>query len=260
MSQLRKILCCLVFGAVLSAGPFSSHAQGAGPVLVLAAASLANVMEEVGDSYEAQTGSRVVFSFAGSMTLARQIEASSGADIFISADSETMDYLQERNLISDATREDLLANTLVLVAPADASQALTVEPGFDLLGALDGGRLAVANTDTVPAGRYARAALENLAVWNSVAGSLAEGEDVRAALSFVARGEAPLGIVYATDAAVEPRVRIVGRFPESSHPPIRYPAALTREARPEAAAFLAFLREGTARHIFENAGFGVVAP
>jgi molybdate transport system substrate-binding protein len=260
MPQLRKILVLLILGTLFAWVPSGSRAQGTDPVLVFAAASLADVMEDVGDAYRVETGSRIVFSFAGSMTLARQIEASSGADVFISADSETMDYLEVRNLIETTSRIDLLANELVLISPADAETSLSILPGFDLHGELGDGRLAVANTLAVPAGRYARAALENLGVWEGVASALAEAEDVRAALALVARGEAPLGIVYATDAMIEPRVRIVATFPENSHPPIRYPAALTRDARSGAAEFLAYLKGDAAAGIFEAAGFRVVSP
>jgi molybdate transport system substrate-binding protein len=189
------------------------------------------------------------------MTLARQIEASSGADVFISADLESMDYLESRGLILSSKRKNLLQNELVLVAPADSPLQLTLTPGFALAEALGGGRLATANIVSVPAGRYARSALDALGAWESVSNALAEGEDVRTALALVARAEAPLGIVYATDALVERRVRIVDRFPSSSHPPILYPAALTAEARPGAGAFLDYLGGSEAQSLFESAGF-----
>ena len=217
-----------------------TRAQEKSTVLVFGAASLSNVLEEIGDVYETQTGNKVVFSFAGSMTLARQIEASSGVAVFVSADLDSMDYLDERGLILSSTRENLLQNELVLIAPEDSSVRLNIVPGFALVDALGGGRLAVANIASVPAGRYARAALDSLGVWDEVSNSLAESEDVRTALSFVARGEASLGIVYATDAVVESRVRIVSSFPESSHPSILYPVALTTEAKPGAQEFFEF--------------------
>jgi molybdate transport system substrate-binding protein len=251
-------LVALLSALALSAAPL--QAQEGERLLVFGAASLTDALTEIGAAFESETGRDVAFAFAGSMTLARQIEASSGADLYISADTESMDYLDSRGFIDRATRVDLLANALVLIAPANAPVTLEIEPGFALSEALEGGRLALANTRTVPAGRYARAALESLAVWDGVAVMLAEAEDVRGALAFVARGEAPLGIVYATDAAIEPRVTVVGRFPETSHPPILYPAALTSEARPGAKEFLDFLRRDTARQVFEAAGFGVLAP
>jgi molybdate transport system substrate-binding protein len=201
----------------------------------------------------------VVFSFAASMTLARQIELSAGADVFIAADVESMDYLDQRSRIVKATRQDLLGNRLVLVAPASSSVSLDMTPGMRIAEALAGGRLAMANVEAVPAGRYGRAALTALGVWGSVAGRLAQGDDVRTALSYVARGEAPLGIVYATDARVEPRVRVVGTFPQNTHPPIVYPVALTSEAKPEAVQFLEYLQSTQARAIFERAGFTVLA-
>jgi molybdate transport system substrate-binding protein len=256
-----KFISLLLSGLVLGLATSQAQAQHGEPILVFAAASLSNALTEIGERYESETGDEVAFSFAASMTLARQIEASGGVDIFVAADPESMDYLAEKGLIASASRFDLLGNSLVLVAPADSDAALDVEPGFALAEALGGGRLAVAGTVAVPAGRYARAALTALGVWDSVAPLVAEGEDVRAALSFVARGEAPLGIVYATDAAAEPRVRIVSHFPASSHPPILYPVALTADARPEAARFVEYLMTGAARDIFEMAGFMVpIAP
>jgi molybdate transport system substrate-binding protein len=189
------------------------------------------------------------------MILAKQIEASSGADLFISADAESMDYLDQRNLIARSTRINLSGNRLVLVAPTDSTIALRIAPGFKLAEALRGGRLALANTETVPAGRYCKAALMALGVWDSVKDRLAQGEDVRAALAYVARGEAPLGIVYATDARIDPKVRVVASFPDNPRDPILYPAALTRDAKPEAAAFLAYLKGPDARAAFERAGF-----
>ena len=260
MRRLRTLLGLAALCGGLTLVQTPARAQSEAPILIFAAASLTDAMEEIGALYESETGRPVTFAFAGSMTLARQIEASAGPDLYLSADVESMDYLQARGFVREETRVDLLSNELVFIAPADRPLALNVEDGFDLSQALGGGRLAVANTLTVPAGRYARAALESLGAWDEAEAALAEGEDVRAALSFVARGEAPLGIVYATDAAIEPRVSIAGRFPRGSHPPIRYPAALTRDARPEAEDFLAFLRTGAALRIFERAGFVVLAP
>jgi molybdate transport system substrate-binding protein len=243
--------------AMLFSGPACAAEQR--PILVFAAASLSNVLSDIGRSYESSGEGRITFSFAASMTLARQIEASSGADLFIAADSESMDYVQARNLIDARSRRNLLRNRLVLVGARDWRGMLQIAPRFPLLQALGGGRLALADTGSVPAGRYARAALISLGVWDGVAPRLAEGEDVRAALAYVARGEAPLGIVYATDARVEPRVRVVGTFPENTHPPIVYPAALTRDARAPAASFLAYLGSPAARRAFEAAGFTMFA-
>jgi molybdate transport system substrate-binding protein len=225
---------------------------------VFAAASLADAMNDVGMAYQSKTGTAPILSTASSAMLARQIEASGGADVFLSADTDWMDYLQSRALLALGTRRNLLGNRLVLIAPADARVALAIAPHFKLLGALHGGRLSIADPDSVPAGRYARTALTRLGVWPSVADRSLNAENVRVALSYVARGEAPLGIVYRTDALGEKRVQIVATFPENSHAPIVYPAALTKDAGPEARAYLAFLSSPQARAIFARYGFIVL--
>ena len=230
----------------------------AADVTVFTAASLTDALTQVGDAYKQDAGKTVVFSFAASPALARQIEASSGADIFISADADWMDYLDSRGLIQHASRIDLLGNRLVLIAPADSRIALAVTPRFDLAGALGNGRLALADPTSVPAGKYAKAALTSLGVWQAVENKIVPAENVCVALAYVARGEAPLGIVYLTDARAEPRVRVVSAFPDESYPRIVYPAALTREAKPEARAFLAYLSSSRAKAIFEKAEFSVL--
>jgi len=222
---------------------------------VFAAASLSDALGDVAKAYQAKTGTLPALSFAASSTLARQIEASRGADLFISADTDWMDYLDSRGLIAHETRKNLLGNKLVLIAPASANVSLAIAPHFDLLGALKGGRLAIADPDTVPAGRYARTALSTLGVWNSVVNRTVNAENVRVALSYVARGEAPLGIVYATDAYGEKSVRIVAAFPDNTHAAIVYPAALTRDAGPGARKFLDFLSGPEASAIFQKDGF-----
>jgi molybdate transport system substrate-binding protein len=224
-------------------------------LLVFAAASLSEALDEVGRAFTARTGVRVNASYAASSVLAKQIEAGAPADAFFSADLTWVDYLDERGLLKRGSRRDVLGNALVLIAPADSLLRLTIAPGFDLTAALGEGRLATADPDSVPAGKYARAALTKLGVWQSVSDRLVRGENVRAALAYVARGEAPLGIVYQTDAQAEKRVRVVGVFPEDSHPPITYPLALTIRARPEAARFADFLTSDTARQIFTRYGF-----
>jgi molybdate transport system substrate-binding protein len=236
--------------------PAFAGAQPAAPVTVFAAASLTDSLKSVADAYQAKTGNKITLSFGASSTLARQIEQGAQADIFMSADSDWMDYLQKKDLISPATRKDLLGNRLVLVAAADA-KAVKIAPHFDLAGALGDGRLALADPASVPAGKYAKAALTSLGVWDSVAAKIAPAENVRVALEYVARGEAPYGIVYATDAKVSPALRVVGTFPEISHPPIVYPAALTKTASPGAKAFLDFLDGAQAHAIFEKAGFTI---
>jgi molybdate transport system substrate-binding protein len=227
----------------------------AADVTVFAAASLSDALNEIATDYKRDTGKDVAVSLAASSVLAHQIEASSGADIFISADLDWMDYLDNKGLIAHDSRENLLGNRLVLVAARDANVGIAIVPHFDLNAALHGGRLAIADPDTVPAGKYGRTALTALGAWSAVSDHLATAENVRVALAYVARGEAPLGIVYETDAKAEPNVKVVGVFPENSHPPILYPAALTKDAKPAARAFLNYLASSRARAIFAKDGF-----
>jgi len=254
LSINRRALAALVLVLL----PLPAVGQPAtSPVTVFAAASLTDSLKAVAEAYKAKTGINVTLSFGASSTLARQIEQGAKADIFLSADSEWMDYLQSKSLLAQATRKNLLGNQLVLVAGPDASPAPRIAPHFDLAGALGGRRLAVADPASVPAGKYAKAALTSLGVWDRIASQLAPAENVRVALEYVARGEAPYGIVYATDAKVAPGVRVDGVFPESSHPPIVYPAALIKTASPSAKAFLDFLSSAQVRAIFQKAGFTV---
>jgi molybdate transport system substrate-binding protein len=238
---------------------FSTAAARAADVTVFAAASLGDALQAVGKSWQQKTGHTATFSFAASSALAKQIQSSPFADMFISADTDWMDYLDNRGLMAHDTRVNLLGNHLVLIAPLSSSLTLKIVPHFDIASALQGGRLAVADTDSVPAGKYAKTAMTALGVWNVVVDHLAQAENVRAALSYVARGEAPLGIVYTTDAMSEPKVHIVDTFPENTHQRIVYPAALTREAKPLAKDFLAYLEGPEASAIFAKAGFVVLA-
>lgn len=247
-SLVRALLAALL----TVVAPVAAHAAD---VTVFAAQSLSDALQDVGKAWQQKTGHTAVFSFAASSALAKQIEASAYADMFISADADWMDYLDSRGLVVHATRTNLLGNHLVLIVPSDSKTTIKITPHFDIVGALKGGRLAVADTDSVPAGKYAKAALSSLGVWDAVQDHLAPAENVRVALAYVARGEAPLGIVYTTDAISEPRVRIADMFPESTHPRILYPVALTKEAKPPAADFLMFLESPDARRIFEKAGF-----
>jgi molybdate transport system substrate-binding protein len=235
--------------------PLPAAAQGPG-VTVFAAASLTDSLKQVAATYKARTGAAVILSFGASSTLARQIEEGAAADIFFSADTDWMDYLEKAGDIAPGTRKDLLGNRLVLVAAADAKRAPPIAPGFDLAGALGNGKLAMADPASVPAGKYGKAALTALGVWDKVAAKVVEAENVRVALEYVARGEAPFGIVYATDAKIAP-VKVAGTFPENSHPPIVYPVALTKAASLAARAFLTFLEGPQARAIFTKAGFTV---
>ncbi len=221
--------------------------------------SLEEALDDAVRVYDNQSGDTVKISYAASSTLAKQIESGAPADLFISADLDWMDYLQQHNLIQPTTRKNLLGNGLVIVASAESDLKFDIKPGFDLAGALKGGHLAMADPDSVPAGKYGKAALEKLGVWNSVRTAVAPAENVRAALLSVSRGEAPLGIVYATDAAADPRVKIMGVFPEDTHPAIIYPAALTADSKnPSAARLLEFLASAAARPIFEKRGFTVL--
>ncbi len=254
----RRVVALLLFA--LGALPLRAvAAEPATQVVVFAAASLTDALGELGARYQQQSGRSVRLWFASSAILARQIDSGAGADVFLSADPEWMDYLEQRNLIAAGSRSDLLTNALVLVGPADGRQALKLVPHVALLAALDGGRLAMGDPDSVPAGRYAKAALIKLGVWAELEARLVRAENVRAALAYVARGEAPLGIVYATDAQADRKVRILDTFATDLHPAIRYPLALTRTASPEAAAFVAYLRGASAAGIFRKYGFGIAS-
>jgi len=252
MRRRSLVHLAAAFAAAAVAGTTRAQPR---PVLVFAAASLKTALDAIAAAWHRESGKEATISYAASSTLAKQIDNGAPAELFISADQEWMDYLQERNLIDPKTRIDLLGNRLVLTAPASTGSSTRIAPGFPLARLLGNGHLAMADPDAVPAGRYGKAALTALGVWQAVAGRIAAAENVRAALLLVARGEAPLGIVYQTDAAAEPGVRIVGAFPPDSHPPIVYPMALTRAAGPEAPALAAYLRGSAARALFEAQGF-----
>ena len=248
----------IVAAGFFAVTPPPARAQGE-DLVVFAAASLKNALDGVAKEWQKETGKSVKISYAASSALAKQMEHGAPAQMFISADVPWMDYVEQKGLIRKDTRFNLLGNRIVLIAPKDKAAAVDIKPGFDLAGLLGGGRLAVANVEAVPAGRYGKAALEKLGVWASVSGRLAQAENVRAALVLVSRGEAPLGIVYQTDAAADPGVRVVGAFPENTHPPIIYPVALTANAsHPDAAALLAYIRSPKAKTLFEAQGFAVL--
>ena len=225
-------------------------------LVVFATASMKDALDEVAGAWMKETGKKTAISYAASPALARQIEQGAPADLFISADVDWMDYLQRRNLIKSDTRANLAGNRVVLVAPGDSTVSLTLAPGANLAGALGNGRLAMADVVAVPAGKYGKAGLEALGLWAAVGDRIAQAENVRAALLLVSRGEAPLGVVYQTDAAADPKVRVVAAFPENSHPPIVYPMALTAtSSSPDAAGFLAYLKSAQARPMLEKQGF-----
>ena len=256
-TRLHWVPFILAIGLAISAAP--PAAAESRDVLVFAAASLKNALDDVAAQYQHETGKQATISYGASSALAKQIEAGAPADIFISADLDWMDYLAKQKLIEPKSRKNLLGNALVMVAPKDSRVELEIAPGFPLAELLAGGKLAMGDTSAVPAGKYGKAALENLGVWAAVEHSIAQAENVRAALLLVARKEAPLGIVYRSDAEAEPKVRIVGTFPDDSHPPIVYPAALVAgSTSAAAAAFLAYIELAKARPLFERQGFTVL--
>jgi len=256
MFPRRAFLLALALGIAVPAVP----ALAADSVVVFAAASLKNALDDVVAGYQTATGKTVTVSCGGSSALAKQIEAAAPADIFISADLAWMKDVHDKSLTVVATEKPLLGNEIVLVAPKDSTTAIAIAPGFDLASALGpDGHLAMANVDSVPAGKYGKAALTKLGVWDSVSGKVVQADDVRAALAFVARGEAPLGVVYATDAAAEPKVKVVATFPADSHPPIVYPVALlAASTNPDARDFLTYLESDAAKPAFIKQGFTIL--
>jgi molybdate transport system substrate-binding protein len=254
---MPKVLAILLTLAV-SVG-VSARATANEDVLVFAAASLQTVLDALAEPARRATGVQMRVSYAASSSLARQIENGAPAGVFISADLDWMDYLQQRKLVQASSRVNLAGNRLVLIASRSHPVPLKIAPGFPLATSLGTSRLALANPDAVPAGKYAKEALTNLKVWDSVATRIAATENVRAAMALVARGETPLGVVYATDARVEPGVVIVDTFAESLHAPIVYPAALLPQAGDGAAKILEFLKSETARKEFVAQGFTMAA-
>jgi molybdate transport system substrate-binding protein len=245
-----------------------AHALGSAPaalaqekvVTIFAAASMKNALDDINAVFTKATGIKAVASYAASSALMKQIENGAPADVFASADLDWMDYGSQKKLIKDDTRVNLLGNRLVLIAAKDSKVGpVTIGPGFDLAKLAGDGRIVTGDVRAVPVGKYAKAALEKLGAWAAAEPKFAMTDNVRAALTLVARGEAALGIVYATDAKVEPTVKIVGAFPADSHPAIVYPVALTVTAKPEAARYLAFLRSQAAKSVFEGYGFTMLA-
>lgn len=245
---------------LLAVTSLSNLASAAEKVTVFAAASLKDVLESIAEDWKKKTGNEAVFAFAASSALAKQIAEGAPADLFMSADLDWMDAVEKQGLVKEGTRLSLLANRIVLVAPVDSKTELKIAPGFDLAGALGSDKLAMGNVESVPAGKYGKAALEKLGVWDAVSSKVAQAENVRAALLLVSRGEAPFGIVYETDAKVDSKVKILDRFPENTHKPIVYPVAVLREAKsPVAQTFLDWLKTENAKVAFAAAGFTVLA-
>jgi molybdate transport system substrate-binding protein len=228
---------------------------------IFAAASLKNALEAVNTACEADVGEKATISFAGSSALAKQIEQGAPADIFMSADLDWMAYLSDKNLTKKDTETKLLGNSIVLIAPADSTATVDLKQGVDLAAVVGDGKLAMANTDSVPAGKYGKAALESLGAWAGVESKVAQAENVRAALALVSTGEAPFGIVYKTDAAADKKVKVLATFGADTHPPIVYPVAVTAEAKDaDAPKFLKCLQTDKARALFEEQGFTVLTP
>jgi molybdate transport system substrate-binding protein len=253
MHRLAGIFAAFVilFGSALSPAPAQDKSR-----TIFAAASMKNALDDIDAAYTAKTGIKVVVSYAASSALAKQIEQGAPADVFISADTDWMDYATAKKTINEPTRVNLLGNSIVLIAPKDSKiDNVTIGRGFDLAKLAGDGKIATGDVKAVPVGKYAKAALEKLGAWQAAEPKFAMAESVRAALTLVARGEAALGIVYSTDAMVEPGVKIVATFPTDSHPAIIYPVAATTTAKAEAADYLAFLRSSAAKTILEKYGF-----
>lgn len=257
---MRRLLFVLVsmllpFGLVSLQ---SAHAAEAAP-LVFAAASMKTALDAIGERWKSKSGQAPTISYGSSGTLAKQIEEGAPADVFISADLAWMDELDNKGLLKKGTRLNLVGNTLVLIEPADATTQLKLAPKVDLATAIGEGKLAVCAVSSCPAGIYGKEALEHLGIWASVEPKLAQADNVRAALTLVARGEAKFGIVYATDAKAEPKVKVVDTFPESSHAPVVYPAAVVATSKSnEATAFIAFMRSQEATRILTEQGFSII--
>jgi molybdate transport system substrate-binding protein len=249
----KTYLYTVAFGASLL---IQTHAFAADAVTVYAAASLTNAVNELDTIYEQKNKTEVKTSYAGSSTLAKQIEAGAPADVFMSADVQWMDYLQNKQLVAPADRINLLGNRLVIITPKDHPVKLKMDKNFDTTKVIQG-KLCTGDTKSVPVGKYAKQALTSLGWWDKVVPRLVETEDVRAALNFVARGECQVGIVYATDAAISKDVVVAGIFPENTHPPIIYPVGLTKK-NAESIKFYKFLQSGQAKNVFKKYGFSVL--
>jgi molybdate transport system substrate-binding protein len=267
----RSLFSALLVGAFLAVPASAKDAKPSAmapaaaqdkTLTVFAAASMKNALDDVDKAYTAKTGAKIVASYAASSALAKQIEQGAPADVFVSADTAWMDYVKDKKAINEPSRVNLLGNSIVLIAPKDSKiDKVTIDQGFDLAKLAGDGKVAVGDVKAVPAGKYAKAALEKLGAWTAAEPKMAMAENVRAALALVARNEAVLGIVYSTDAKIEPGVKIVGTFPATSHPPIIYPVAATSTAHKGTDDYLAFLRSSEAKAIFEKYGFSfLVSP
>jgi molybdate transport system substrate-binding protein len=250
------------FGLLLALSAAPPPAAAEDTITVFAAASLRNALDDVDAAFSKASGIKVTASYAASSALAKQIAQGAPAAVFLSANIKWMDFLEQQKLIKPGTRVNLLSNSLVLIAPVSSKlDHVDIGQNFDIAKLAGDGRIAVADTKAVPAGLYAKAALTALGAWKAAEPKLAQAENVRATLAYVARGETPLGIVYSTDAKIEPKVKIIGVFPANSHPPITYPVGITTDAKGETATrYLAFLRTNEAKAIFEKYGFSFLLP
>lgn len=255
---IRQFLAAALIAATLGLNVITPVA--AADVTVFAAASLRDALDDIGAKFETQTGYSLALSLAGSSLLARQIELGAPADIYFPANPDWMNYLEEKGLLAPDSRLDLLGNRLVLVAPRNSAQAISSFQDPLLLKQLGEGKLAMGLVSAVPAGIYGKAALQSLGIWQDLEGKIAQSDNVRAALAMVAIGEAPLGVVYASDVIAEPRVAILAEFPQTSHPPILYPIAKLKSAdHPAVEAFYTFLQAPETRAVFQAAGFETIA-
>ncbi|MBR0776814.1 molybdate ABC transporter substrate-binding protein [Bradyrhizobium diazoefficiens] len=253
MYRIAGVFTAFVILAGASLSPAAAQDK---TITVFAAASMKNALDEIDAAYTAKTGVKITVSYAASSALAKQIEQGAPADLFVSADTDWMDYAAGKKTIDEGSRVNLLGNSIVLIAPKDSRiDHVTIAEGFDLAKLAGDGKIATGDVKSVPVGKYAKAALEKLGAWQAAEPKFAMAESVRAALALVARGEAPLGIVYSTDAKVEPGVKIVGTFPAESHPAIIYPVATTVTAKRWTNDYLSFLRSNAAKTILERYGF-----
>ncbi|MEZ2221974.1 molybdate ABC transporter substrate-binding protein [Rhizobium sp. RCC_161_2] len=257
--QWFKLATTALSAAWLGLSTIPAPALAADKITVFAAASMKNALDNLDAAFTKETGKQVTVSYAASGPLAKQLENGAPADVFISADKNWMDYVAEKKLIKDDSRVDLLGNELVLVAAKDKAKPVEIKQGLDLAGLLGDGRLAIGQPESVPAGKYGKAALEKLGIWSSVEKKVAGAESVRAALALVSRGEAPYGIVYQTDVSADPGVAVVGTFPADSHPPIVYPIAITTSStNSDTQAYVDYLKSAKAVPFFEHEGFTVL--
>ena len=253
---MHRLTGMLLSFVILCGAALSPAAAEDKTLTVFAAASMKNALDDIDAAFAAKTGVKVNASYAASSTLAKQIEQGAPADIFVSADTDWMDYAVGKKTINEATRVNLLGNSIVLIAPKDSRiEDVSIGDGFDLAKLAGDGKIATGDIKSVPVGKYAKAALEKLGAWAAAEPKFAMAESVRAALTLVARGEAALGIVYSTDARVEPGVKIIGTFPADSHPPIIYPVAATATSKPEAKDYLDYLHSQPAKAVLEKYGF-----